>query len=501
MALRIEDLEEALADATRVLAADEQGWSRLGESGNDRELRDYIRQVRPRARIASQLDPLLSRGLNLRVAYVWGDGATVSCPQEEGDEQDVNAVIQEFLDHNVDVFSGPQACEERERALGTDGELFHALFTDPRLGTVQIRRVPVEQVVDLITDPEDAATPWFYKRQWTERVVTASGASTQTQERQREALYPDVDYRPKVRAKMIDNLEVFWTSPIVHTSVNRIGVSRWGIPDVLAAMSWAVGYKDFLGDWATIARALSRFAFKATTKTQLGAQQIRSKFPTSPADPTSAGKTVVMGEGQQFNAIGKSGATLNSESGRPLAAMVAAALDIPVTMLLSDPGITGSRATAETLDEPMRLIFSLRRQVHRSTYKAVLGHVIREAVRAPGGPLKGTVLRDIVGDREITTLAGDQPWGIQVDFPTLEKAAVKETIDSLAAAKYAGMIGPLAAARTALATFRIDDMDAALDELIDDEGKYSDPTMTVGDIAGMAASAALRAGEAPSAFL
>ena len=48
--------------------------------------------------------------------------------------------------------------------------------------------------------------------------------------------------------------------------------------------------------------------------------------------------------------------------------MVSAGLGIPITMLLTDPGVTGARATAETLDEPTQLEFGVR----RGLWKAVM---------------------------------------------------------------------------------------------------------------------------------
>jgi hypothetical protein len=55
--------------------------------------------------------------------------------------------------------------------------------------------------------------------------------------------------------------------------------------------------------------------------------------------------------------VSKSGAQIDANSSQPFATRAAAALEVPVTMLLGDPGITGARATAETLDQPTELTF------------------------------------------------------------------------------------------------------------------------------------------------
>jgi hypothetical protein len=65
--------------------------------------------------------------------------------------------------------------------------------------------------------------------------------------------------------------------------------------------------------------------------------------------------------------------------------MVASALEVPVTMLLGDPGVTGARATAATLDQPTELAMNLRRALWSEFMTDVLNHVIDWAIRAPKG--------------------------------------------------------------------------------------------------------------------
>jgi hypothetical protein len=76
--------------------------------------------------------------------------------------------------------------------------------------------------------------------------------------------------------------------------------------------------------------------------------------------------TAVMSPDATMAPMHSSGATIDSGSGKPLAGMVAAALDVPITMLLADPGVTGARATAETLDKPLELTTGSRRSCGRT---------------------------------------------------------------------------------------------------------------------------------------
>ena len=491
----VETLEESLTDAQRVMATDDYGWQRVGDMSRDGVFsRDTIKDATRLARVMAIADPLIRRAVSLWVAYVWGQGCTTAANQEVGAEQDVNAVVQAFLDDpgNAAVFTSAQAREELERKLQTDGEFFHALVTSPLSGRVQVREVPCLEVGDIITNPEDSAQVWFYKRTFTARRMVRQGSATVTSTSTETVLYPDVTYRPATRARSIDGHEVRWDSPVVHTKVNPSGGR--GTPDLYAALPWARGYKGFLEDWAGLVKALSRFAFRATAKNRAGGAAVRAKIAAAPAATDgTVGATVVTGESQTFEAIGKSGATIDSNSGRPLAAMVAAATNIPVTMLLADPGVTGARATAETLDAPFHQVINARRTLHADLIRAVLGYVVREAVRAPAGPLKGTVLRDPASGREVVALRGEQELTLTVDFPRIEKLDVKVLMDAIVAADGMDKLPPLLIARLAMLALDVDDVDEWLDQVTDDNGDFLDPTVTVGDTAAAAAAKALPA--------
>lgn len=494
----VETLEESLLDARRLLATDDYGWATVGDWARDGVIpREVVQQVVTLARIMAIADPLIRRACSLHKAYVWGGGVTISAKQERGAEQDVNAVVQAFLDDpsNKAAFTSAQAREHLEHQLQTDGEAFHALPTSPLSGRVQVRQIPSAEIADIVTNPEDAIDVWYYKRTYVEKSLIAQGSSTVTSSQTVTAYYPDINHRPATRPRSIDGHEVRWDSPVIHTAVNVSGGR--GTPDLYAALPWARGYKGFLEDWATLVKALSRFAFRATAKNKPGAAKARSAIAAAPAaGDGQVGQTVIQGEGQTFEAIGKSGATIDSESGRPLAAMVAAATNVPVTMLLADPGVTGARATAETLDRPMHEVIKARRTLHADLIGEVLGYVIREAVRAVQGPLKGKVLRDPATGRELVTLAGDQTYRIDVDFPSLDQVDVKVLMDAINLADGLDKLPPLLIARLAMLALGVDDADEWLEEITDAEGNFKDPADAA---AALSQQDAVKRGDQPPA--
>jgi hypothetical protein len=472
-------------------AKDDLGWKRLGDMGDNEVIsREVLVAKAKLARTMSVADPLIRRLVSLKTAYIFGSGVEVAAQPPEDGEQDVDAVIQGFMldDSNVDTFSSSAAREEVERILQTDGNLFTALPTDPRTGRVQVRRIPFRQIVDKITDPEDANTTWFYKREWTAVVVepgTFGGATTRTRTETRRQLYPDLRFRASVRPKTIDGIPVAWDTPILHTTVNRQDGSKWGVPDLLAALPWAEGYKEFLQDWAKLVKALSRFAFRATAKGR-NSTTVRNRIAA--ADPDQIGATVIQGEGQKLEAIGKSGATIDSESGRPLAAMVASAGDVPVTMLLGDPGVSGARATAETLDQPMQLGIQARRKVNENYYLTVLNYVIDKSIEAPLGTLKGTMKIDPVTKRLSAELANDQQRAFLVDWPSLEKTPIQILIDAIVKADGTNLLPEPVIARMLLVALDADDVDEIMEKLVDANGDWIPPRQSATDTVGLDAA-------------
>lgn len=480
-------VRESLADLE--LALEDEGWARLTQGAGREFSRDGLRRAAEVARVMAVANPLIKRGLNLRQAYVWGQGCEISARATGQDGgQDVNAVVQAFLDDdgNRRALTGDQACVELERALGTDGNVFLACFTSPLTGFVQVRSIPFDEIVDVIANPDDRDDPWFYRRQWTERTINPQTATLQ--QTIRTAFYPALTFRPRTRPKTIDGHEVLWDAPVLHVDVNGLDGWAFGIGDAYAALPWARAYRDFLGDWATLVKALSQFAWRATTKGSK-AQALRERIqrrPTGTApvgNPNTVGATAVLGQDVTLEAIPKTGATIDSESGKPLAAMVAAALEVPVTILLADPGTTGARAVAETLDFPMRLAMQQRQALWKDAHGAILAYVVLQAVKAPRGPLRGTLTRDLITGREAMVLAGDTDPTVEMVFPPLDQLPLETLVKAIVDADATGKLPPLEVAKLLLHALGVEDIDELLKAMTDDQGRWIDPLVTAGQVA------------------
>lgn len=146
-----EILQESLVDAQ--LALESRGWERIGSvTGLDEFDKAYLNTAARRCRTSSVVNPLIGRAINLRIAYVPGSGVEITArASQDASAQDINAVIQGFLDDplNRAAFTSDQAREENERVFATDGNVFLVLVTSPLTGHVQVRSVPFTQADDI----------------------------------------------------------------------------------------------------------------------------------------------------------------------------------------------------------------------------------------------------------------------------------------------------------------------------------------------------------------
>lgn len=505
----IEVLTEALADIE--LSREDFGWRRIGFYGETQFTRAGLRNSAKLCRVMAVANPLLKRGLSLRSAYVWGEGVEIQAratgpTSKNTQQQDVNGYIQQVLDDPewLRTLFGALARQRNERTLGTDGTFFLALITNRATGWVRPRTISSDEIDRVISNPEDKLDRWFFLREWTELVTEPGSAPDTTRQRRqtKRVLFPSIDYRPTTKPSTYGGLPIEWDSPVVELNVNDLDGWDFGIGDAFAVLPFVKAYTEFLTDWAKIVKALSRFAFRASAPTRTAAQRAAQTQAQAndvpPPRGDRVGATVHQGPGQTLEAIPKSGATIDSESGRPLAAMVAAGLEVPVTMLLGDPGVTGARATAETLDRPTELMAIMRRDVWTEFLRRVFDYVIDQAAKAPGGPLRRkSITRDKSTNREIVTLAGDTDRTIEIVWPDLTETPLKDMLAAIESADGMDKVPPLEILKLILHAFKIDDVDEILEQVTDAQGRFVAPEVTAGTVA----TDAFRNGEDPAQAL
>lgn len=484
----LEHLQERIAELE--LGLEDAGWIRMNFESEMEFSREGLQRITALSRLFFLKNPLINRAVTLQAMYVWAQGVSI-----KGAHPEVDAIVQKFLDDpkNKVELTGHQARSMKEQDLQVEGNLFFVLFPHGATGRVRVRTIPVDEVMEIITNPDDGKEPWYYKRVWSETQMNTQGvAVTAAQE---TAYYPDWRYAPSTEPSTTNGHPVFWDSPVYHVRVGGLSGMRFGLPETYSGLDWARAYKEFLEDWATIVRAYAKFAFKATSskggkrgiaamKAKLGTTMGATSSETNP--PPGVGSIAVMSEGNDLTPIRTAGATTKAEDGRRMLLMVAAATGLPETFF-GDVSV-GTLATASSLDRPTELKFRDRQELWKGVLHDILQYVVDKRATAVLYPnLHGTLVWNDERDEQEVILENDSETGepidrhIDIDFPSiLEHDKVEDIKAILSAATLdgkalAGTMAPKTVSRLLLTALGQDDIDDLLDEVFpeDEEGNVS----------------------------
>ena len=479
----VELLQERFAELE--LALEDTGWMRQSLAGSREFSRDGLTKLIRIARLAYLKNPLIHNGVEVQANYVWGQGVSITAKAAP-----VNDVIQAFLDDhkNAQEMTGHAARLNKERQLQVESNLFFVLFTDQSTGYVRVRSINVDEITDIVKNPDDANDNWYYRRSWTIKDVDPEVGFVAT--RTEQAYYPDWKFEPNPRPDKYEGLPVNWDSPIYHLRTGGLADMTFGVPEIYSAMDWARAVKEDLEDYATIHRALSRFAMTlkvkggqtavAAAKTKLGTTLVidGSQMETNP--PPVTGSTFIGTDGADLAVINKTGATTSPDEGRRLWLMTGAGMGLPETMLSGDVS-TGNLATAKSLDRPTELKMRNRQTLWADVYTDILNYVVDQAAIRVNGPLGGHLEVDpYSGDTKIVLNpdTDGQPMdrGIDINFPSVLEhdpaIRVKAIVDAATLGNtmgtVAGTIDPKTLSRLLLSALGVDDIDEKIDELFPD---------------------------------
>ena len=370
-------LEEMVSDL--ALRLDTVGW--IPGNGWDEDAGLSLEALKQTSRTLTDMvaqSPLLKRAVQLRHGYVFGRGMLFS---------DVKPRHQKIMDKpfNKNALFTMAAWEELMSARMTDGNVFVLRKTKDE----EYYRIPLEQITGVVTDPESKERVWYIQRTFTEHNM--NGGSTQ-----RVVWYPTYEYSNRKHPSTIKDKPVSRDGVMHFMPFNRQVGFTFGVPDGYAAILWAIAYSEYLKNNSKLVKAYATIAYKASTKTQNGANNIAAQV----AQPGVAG-TATMGLGQDLIPMPRAGSDVSFENGRPLASMVAASLGVSVVALLADPGAAGSSyGSAQTLDAPTIIVMASIQESWKDFYTSLFGHV-----------------------------SGDP---ITVEFPSIENDQVYRQIQSLA---------------------------------------------------------------------
>lgn len=328
---RFQEALGAFSQSLARLRQEDIGWLPLSavEGADSLITLDVIRDHSARARRLATLNPIVKRGLVVRNAYMWGDPVVY---------KGMTGPSRKVIDENSKACFSVQARVRDEQSFNTDGCVIYlvdkATKTVSPVPLMRLAGVATDDVagdvVALLINPVENGQPQWYML-WDRTGVKINST----------------------------NYKVNRRLTAVYATVNRLAAEHYGKPDLMSAMSYAQRYKEHLEIAHLMEKSLAKLAFKATSVNAKQQQAVMARMPGP-----GIGGTASIGAGQDIQAINKAGAGVDFSAGTPLAAMVSAALDIPLSVLLTD-GSAGGRQGAETaLEDPTFKALELRRQLH-----------------------------------------------------------------------------------------------------------------------------------------
>ena len=347
-------LEESYSQmAASLLNIEDEGWTKLGISFDDTDAFTLTQLHMLSRALIERTDgnPLLKRGLGLRTSYIFGRGVEMS---------NVSSVrIKSLIEdpQNQAALFSSEAMVINERSNFTSGQFF--ILGDN--SSKKLQRIPLNEITGWVTDPDDAETIFFIRRSWSRKIIDGNA-------QERHEWYPVDTYTGARSTRIIQNQPVNYAKTMFPFMVNKRAGNVWGVPDSFSAYPWAYAYNEYLKDGSRILKSLSMFAWQLKSKSKTGATSAAATIAT----PSTAGSTAILGADMELSALPRTSNSVDLGNGKPLAAMVASALEVSVIALLSDPGTSGAYGVAQTLDMPTTKAMQSRQKLWENYLKRVL---------------------------------------------------------------------------------------------------------------------------------
>jgi len=390
----IQRLEQSLYDPN---------WRMLTMSAENEFSPAGLKRIAELARIMRLKNPLIMRGSEVQRLYVWAQGVSMRSADDN-----VQAAIHAFITDagNAAAVTGHQARGRLETKLQTDATLYFRFFTNTATGAVKVRTVDMLEIVDVVYNPEDSAEPWLYKRQWAEQGLDGTT-------KPKTAYYPDWQFAPVNRAAVASKIDgvIEWGTPVYMVQVNG------GVCEFYSSLDWALAFKTFLEQLASVWQALARWSAKLTTKGGArGVAAAKSKLQSSTTSPPLTGSTFVGGDGVDLQPFRTAGATMSADDGRRLMLMAIMPFGFPETFY-GDTSV-GTLATAKSLDRPTELKIRDRQALWRDVFLKLLTFAVTQAAKA--GKVAGvTVTRTTEHGQHSDVLTLPEGAEIKVEFPPI----------------------------------------------------------------------------------
>lgn len=411
------------------LALEDRGWVRELTLSNFEFSLFGIHRIIAICRLYKIKNPLVRRGIQVHGFYVFGRGVTISA-----DDDATTQVLNSFFTNPRNATEvGHCALVQKSEAMWTDGNLYSIFFRDKLIGELLMRSIDPIEIVEIISDPNDASIERFIHRRWiSQQFDAATGVHQPTPA---EAWYPALGYDPpegEERPEKISNVVVSWDTPVLHAK--RGGQHGWqmGVPLAYPAIDYARASKKLIDNWCSMQEAFARFSWQVETQGGLPAiANLKQTFATTLAigdgtmyeqnPPPTTAAAWISGPGNKLQASRTAGMIDGPEVGRRVAHMAYMVFGFPETFF-ADASV-GTLATATSLDRPTELMILEEQEWWREWAQRVAAFVVDSSASAPKGKLREARTRE-------EKPASSTPT-VQVIFPSILEHDISSQIAAI----------------------------------------------------------------------
>jgi hypothetical protein len=359
---RVVDLEESLLEIAD--AFDNRGWNVGIEQDQISEIPlKTVKDMAEVSRAVAAVNPFVKRAVNARISYVWGDGVEF---------KGLNPATEKLIKQNRKRLFSPQAYEELERAAATDGNVFRLVSRSNK----DIIRIPLNEIVGKVANPDNKEDIWYYKREWAvlkTNLATGDENTTKTIVK----YYPSISYAQRLESEgknlpsKVAQIGVDPDYVMQHIAVNKQVGWSWGVPDIAPVLFFSQVYKEYLEDNVTLVKAYSRIAYQVKANSSGTANAAAASLVRQPTrDPLTGkmndvGGTMLTNGATELVPQALNASSVNFENGKPLAAAIASGLEVSLDVVLSD---SQSNGASSTLDLPTLKAMASRQRLWAESF-------------------------------------------------------------------------------------------------------------------------------------
>jgi hypothetical protein len=383
-------IEESVDQVLQQMNSDQ--WTVLSNGGMNETTPDLnyserIKLIRL-ARLYYLKDPLIHQATSLITNYTFADGFRYSCNEEPWKE-----ILDDWWndEDNLMELTSQQAQEQKSIELIVDGEIFFVIFREPD-GRVKIRTLPPEEIVDVITSPNDYRRNLYYQRRFIPQVYNFKEGQYEPGQSQKITYYADWRNYEAGNWGFEKGLGSVQEGGIYQIATNRISRQKRGNTETYPALDWVKAHRQMLQDWVTIVRAYSTLAWKAKVKGDDGRdlQRIKDKLagllPVHNAttgqigQPSGVGGVAFENDQVSMSPMKTAGMATDPGDARQIRLMAGAGLGI-MEHYFGDAG-NANLATAQAMELPMLKKFAARQRYWEDIFKNIMTYVIISAIES-----------------------------------------------------------------------------------------------------------------------